>query len=106
MEIAGWPPLATVARAEPVFVLVKPCIDALQWAVHAEALGAGEICLNSIDADGTKDGYEIRRAAIKYSIPYATTIAGASAMCQGIAALIEQKITVKTVQEYNAEMQK
>ena len=27
--------------------------------MHAEALGAGEICLNSIDADGTKDGYEI-----------------------------------------------
>lgn len=34
-------------------------IDALEWAMNAEALGAGEICLNSIDADGTKDGYEI-----------------------------------------------
>lgn len=34
-------------------------IDALEWARRAEALGAGEICLNSIDADGTKDGYEI-----------------------------------------------
>jgi len=34
-------------------------IDALQWAKRAEALGAGEICLNSIDADGTKDGYEL-----------------------------------------------
>jgi cyclase len=34
-------------------------IDALAWAQQAERLGAGEICLNSIDADGTQDGYEL-----------------------------------------------
>lgn len=34
-------------------------IDALWWAREAERLGAGEICLNSIDADGTQEGYEI-----------------------------------------------
>ncbi len=34
-------------------------IDALWWAREAERLGAGEICLNSIDADGTQDGYEL-----------------------------------------------
>lgn len=34
-------------------------MDALEWALRGEALGAGEICLNSIDADGTKKGYEI-----------------------------------------------
>ncbi len=34
-------------------------IDALQWAIDAQKLGAGEICLNSIDADGTRDGYEL-----------------------------------------------
>ncbi|MEG2139275.1 MAG: HisA/HisF-related TIM barrel protein [Bilophila sp.] len=34
--------------------------DALAWAIRCEALGAGELCLNSIDADGTKDGYELR----------------------------------------------
>lgn len=34
-------------------------MDALQWAQRAEDLGAGEICLNSIDADGTQNGYEI-----------------------------------------------
>lgn len=33
--------------------------DALEWAKRGEALGAGEICLNSIDADGTKNGYEL-----------------------------------------------
>ncbi len=34
-------------------------LDALEWALRAEELGAGEIVLNSIDADGTRDGYEI-----------------------------------------------
>jgi cyclase len=34
-------------------------MDALAWAQEAENLGAGEICLNSIDADGTKEGYEL-----------------------------------------------
>lgn len=34
-------------------------IDALAWAKRGESLGAGEICLNSIDADGTKEGYEL-----------------------------------------------
>lgn len=33
--------------------------DALEWARRAESLGAGEIVLNSIDADGTKEGYEL-----------------------------------------------
>ena len=34
-------------------------MDALEWARRAEDLGIGEICLNSIDADGTRDGYEL-----------------------------------------------
>ena len=34
-------------------------IDMLEWAKRAEELGAGEICLNSINAAGTRDGYEL-----------------------------------------------
>ena len=34
-------------------------IDAIQWAKKGENLGAGEIVVNSIDADGTKVGYEL-----------------------------------------------
>lgn len=34
-------------------------IDALGWAKEAQNLGAGEICLNSIDADGMQTGYEL-----------------------------------------------
>jgi imidazole glycerol-phosphate synthase subunit HisF len=35
-------------------------LDALEWARRGVDLGAGEIVLNSIDADGTRDGYECR----------------------------------------------
>ncbi len=34
-------------------------IDALEWAQHAEKLGAGEILLTSMDCDGTKAGYDL-----------------------------------------------
>lgn len=34
-------------------------LDAREWAVRAVKLGAGEIVLNSIDADGTRQGYEL-----------------------------------------------
>ena len=33
--------------------------DAVEWAMEAEKLGAGEILLTSMDADGTRDGYDI-----------------------------------------------
>jgi len=49
-----------------------------------------------------RDGYIIRRAAIKFNIPYATTIAGAMAICKGITALKKKKLSVKTIQEYNS----
>jgi cyclase len=39
-------------------------VDALWWAKEAETLGAGEICLNSIDADGTQSGYELNLTAL------------------------------------------
>ena len=47
-------------------------IDALTWALRGEELGAGELVVNSIDADGTRDGYEIkltRMIAEAVSIP-------------------------------------
>ncbi len=38
---------------------VNTGIDALEWAARAEALGAGEILLTSMDQDGTKAGYDL-----------------------------------------------
>jgi len=47
-------------------------LDAIEWAKTGEALGAGEICLNSIDADGVKTGYDLeltRLVAESVTIP-------------------------------------
>ncbi len=38
---------------------VETGIDAIEWARNVESLGAGEILLTSIDADGTENGYDI-----------------------------------------------
>ena len=34
-------------------------IDAVEWAIKADRLGAGEILLTSMDCDGTKNGYDL-----------------------------------------------
>ncbi|KRA37350.1 MULTISPECIES: imidazole glycerol phosphate synthase subunit HisF [unclassified Nocardioides] len=47
-------------------------LDAIEWAVRAAELGAGEILLNAMDADGTTDGFDldlIRRVRAEVSIP-------------------------------------
>ena len=47
-------------------------IDAVEWAIKAEKLGAGEILLTSMDCDGTKAGYDIeltKMIAQNVSIP-------------------------------------
>ena len=47
-------------------------LDAVEWAMEAERLGAGEILLTSMDCDGTKDGYDVeltRTVSENVSIP-------------------------------------
>ena len=55
-------------------------IDAVEWAMKAEKLGAGEILLTSMDGDGTKAGYDLeltRAVAENVSIPViASGVAG------------------------------
>jgi cyclase len=38
----------------------RTSLDAVEWAIRAEDLGAGEILLTSMDADGTQDGYDLK----------------------------------------------
>ena len=47
-------------------------LDAVEWAVRAQALGAGEILLTSMDRDGTRDGFDLpltRAVADATSVP-------------------------------------
>ncbi len=72
-----------------------------------DAIKNGEIQLVINTGPGgtaRRDGYAIRRAAIKYGIPYATTAAGAVAICQGIEALRGARqagLTVTPIQAYH-----
>jgi len=91
-------------------------IDACLWAKEAQNLGAGEICLNSIDADGTQTGYEIaltKMISSAVSIPViASGGAGepkhlASVFKEGladaglIASIVHYKThTIKEIKEY------
>ncbi len=56
-------------------------IDAVQWAIEAEKLGAGEILLTSMDCDGTKKGFDIeltRAVTQAVSIPVIASGGGGS----------------------------
>lgn len=47
-------------------------LDAIEWAIKADKMGAGEILLTSMDCDGTKNGYDIeltRRISENVSVP-------------------------------------
>ena len=50
---------AAPVAADGVRRLERPQMDAVAWAKRAVALGAGEILLNSMDADGTQQGFDL-----------------------------------------------
>jgi len=51
--------------------------------------------------ESSEDAPLIRKTALLYGVPYATTLAGAKAMVDGIEALLKGKIGVKCLQEYH-----
>lgn len=66
-------------------------LDALEWAKRAEDLGVGEIVVNSVDADGTRDGYEInltRMISTSVSIP--TVASGGAGVPQHLIDVFKQ----------------
>jgi cyclase len=54
-------------------------LDALAWAQRAITLGAGELLVNSIDADGTKDGYDLELIRLMREISRVPVIASGGA---------------------------
>ncbi|MDI6854755.1 MAG: imidazole glycerol phosphate synthase subunit HisF [Deltaproteobacteria bacterium] len=91
-------------------------IDALWWAKEAVRLGAGEICLNSIDADGTQEGYEITLTRmISEAVPIPVIASGGAGKAEHLfevltegradAALIASMVhygayTIKEIKDY------
>jgi len=91
-------------------------LDALWWAQEAVRLGAGEICLNSIDADGTQTGYELTLTKmISEAVPIPVIASGGAGVpahlydvfsqAQADAALIASMVhfgtyTIAAIKEY------
>ena len=94
-------------------------IDAIEWIIQAEKLGAGEILLTSMDCDGTKAGYDIeltRQAAESVSIPviasggagtlehfYDALTVGKAEAALAASLFHYKELEIKQVKEYLAE---
>ena len=66
-------------------------MDALAWAKRGEELGAGEICLNSIDADGTREGYELNLTRmISQAVSIPVIASGGAGVPQHLADVVTE----------------
>ncbi|MFE2551890.1 imidazole glycerol phosphate synthase subunit HisF [Streptomyces sp. NPDC059355] len=64
-------------------------MDAIEWAHRAAELGAGEILLNSMDADGTKDGYDTEMiAAVRKHVSVPVIASGGAGRLEHFAPAI------------------
>ncbi len=62
MQVKRVPPTASIPSGYEIAIdgaRVFTGLDAVEWARRGEDLGAGEICVNSIDQDGTHQGYDL-----------------------------------------------
>ncbi len=66
-------------------------IDAVEWAARAEKLGAGEILLTSMDADGTKAGYDIElTAAVADAVTIPVITSGGAGTLDSLADVLQR----------------
>ena len=95
---------------------VNTGLDAVEWATTVEKLGAGEILLTSMDADGTKDGYDIELTrAVSDAVEISVIASGGAGKLEDFADVIIQggadavlaaslfhygELTVKQVKNY------
>ena len=96
-------------------------IDAVHWAIKAEKLGAGELLLTSMDADGTKAGYDIELTrAIADAVTIPVIASGGAGTHESMLEVLEKgqadavlpasifhygEFTVKQVKDYLAQAQ-
>ncbi|MCA0154966.1 imidazole glycerol phosphate synthase subunit HisF [Tsukamurella sp. M9C] len=65
-------------------------IDAIEWARRGEELGVGEILLNSMDADGTKAGFDLRMiAAARAAVHIPVIASGGAGVVEHFAPAVE-----------------
>ena len=65
-------------------------LDAVEWAARAAELGAGEILLNSMDADGTRDGYDLEMLrAVRAEVTIPVIASGGAGAVSDFAPAVE-----------------
>jgi len=66
-------------------------IDAVEWAIRAEKLGAGEILLTSMDADGTQAGYDIELTrAIAEAVQIPVIASGGAGTLESLVEVLDK----------------
>ncbi len=96
-------------------------IDVSEWAVEAQELGAGEILLTSMDADGTRVGYDIElTAAVANAVDIPVIASGGAGTLESLADVLKrgkadavlaasifhyEQYSIRQVKEYLAERQ-
>ncbi|MFA6102341.1 MAG: imidazole glycerol phosphate synthase subunit HisF [Victivallaceae bacterium] len=66
-------------------------LDAVEWAKYGVALGAGEILLTSMDADGTKDGYDCELTrAVSESVSVPVIASGGAGTLEHLVEVLEK----------------
>ncbi|MFA6716677.1 MAG: HisA/HisF-related TIM barrel protein, partial [Victivallaceae bacterium] len=66
-------------------------LDAVEWAKRGVELGAGEILLTSMDADGTKDGYDCELTrAVSEAVPVPVIASGGAGTLQHLVEVLEK----------------
>ncbi len=66
-------------------------LDAVEWAVRAVGLGAGEILLTSMDRDGTKDGYDLELTrAVAEAVNVPVIASGGAGTLDHLVEVIEE----------------
>jgi carbamoyl-phosphate synthase large subunit len=80
----------------------------LEGSPHiVEAIEANEIDIvinTSFGEQSIKDSFSLRRGSLNKNLPYCTTMAGASALVKALQYVIEDDLSVKTIQEFGAEI--
>ena len=65
-------------------------IDAVEWAQRGEELGVGEVLLNSMDADGTRDGYDVELVrAVRAAVGVPVVASGGAGALADFAPAVE-----------------
>jgi len=67
--------------------------------------GAVNLVINTPTSKAAlRDGYDIRRAAVDFNIPYITTVQAAKAAADAMVAIKKGKVTIKSIHEYHREL--